>query len=143
MQPSAMVLDANDKLWVLTDGGGDNSPSLYRIDARARTVEKRFRFNEGDLPRDLQLDGAGRTLYFINNSVWRMPVTAESLPDEPFLEYNRTIYYALTVNPVNGDVYVADAIDYQQPGRVYRFSSDGRQIDSFAVGIIPGSFCWL
>ena len=36
----------------------------------------------------------------------------------------------------------ADAIDYVQPGVVYRYSSEGKQLDKFTVGIIPGSFCW-
>ena len=47
-----------------------------------------------------------------------------------------------TVNPVNGEVYVADAIDYQQQGMIYRYSPEGKLIDEFYVGIIPGAFCW-
>ena len=53
-----------------------------------------------------------------------------------------TIYYGLTVNPANGEVYIADAIDYQQQGMIYRYSLDGELIDEFYVGIIPGAFCW-
>jgi len=48
----------------------------------------------------------------------------------------------LTVDPKNGDVYVADAIDYQQDGIVYRYTKEGKLIDQFYVGIIPGAFCW-
>ncbi len=53
-----------------------------------------------------------------------------------------TIYYGLTVNPDNGEVYIADAIDYQQQGMMYRYSPQGKLIDEFYVGIIPGAFCW-
>lgn len=149
LQPRSMVMDRFDKIWVMTDGGYDGSsygnepPALYRIDAQSRRIEARFGFEDGDWPGALHLDGSGETLYFINRSVWRMPVTATALPAEPFLEYNQTIYYGLTVNPVNSEVYVADAIDYSQPGRVYRFSPAGELLDSFIVGIIPGYFCWL
>lgn len=149
VQPSSMVLDANDKLWVLTDGGyegapsGHETPSLCRIDAASQIIEKRFSFREGSTPLDLQLDGPGQNLYFINGSVWRMSIDAGSLPAEPFLDSENTLYYSLTVNPVDGDVYVADAVDYVQPGRMYRYSSYGKLIDSFTVGIIPGAFCWL
>ncbi len=144
-QPSSMVIDKYDKIWVMTDGGyaGDETPALWRIDARTQSVEKRFALEEGGIASDLQLDGGGETLYYIDKSVWRMPVTAESIPAEPFLEYNGTIYYSLTIDPAGGEVYVADAIDYVQPGRIYRFSVSGELLDTFTVGITPGSFCWL
>lgn len=48
----------------------------------------------------------------------------------------------VTVSPKNGDVYVADAIDYQQQGMIYRYTEDGELVDEFYVGIIPGAFCW-
>ncbi|MDE7119376.1 MAG: YncE family protein, partial [Muribaculaceae bacterium] len=50
--------------------------------------------------------------------------------------------YGLTVNPRNGEVYVADAIDYQQQGMIYRYSTAGELIDQFYAGITPGAFCW-
>ncbi len=71
-----------------------------------------------------------------------MEVTADRVPVRPFHEYRDTKHYGLTVNPVNGEVYVADAIDYQQQGMIYRYSSDGKLIDEFYVGITPGAFCW-
>ncbi len=144
-QPSSMVLDARGKIWVLCEGSYDGAEpaALFRIDAATRTVEKRFAFGTGGIASDLALDGAGETLYYIDGSVWRMPVTAENLPSEPFLPYKDTLYYTLTVNPLSGEVYVADAIDYVQPGRVSRFSPEGELLDSFTVGITPGAFCWL
>ena len=71
-----------------------------------------------------------------------MSVTAETLPPKPFIPAEGTIYYGLTVDPYNGDVYIADAIDYQQQGMIHRYSSNAQLIDSFYVGIIPGAFCW-
>ena len=43
---------------------------------------------------------------------------------------------------MNGDVYVADAIDYVQNCVVLRYSAEGELLDTFTVGIIPGAFCW-
>jgi len=45
-------------------------------------------------------------------------------------------------NPETGEVYVADAIDYQQAGMISRYTALGEFVDSFYAGIIPGSFCW-
>lgn len=69
-------------------------------------------------------------------------VTADKFPVKPFLPYNNTLYYGLTINPVNSEVYIADAIDYVQNGVVLRYSPDGELLDEFYVGIIPGAFCW-
>lgn len=148
IQPASLVLDCNGKLWTVTDGGyegspyGYEAPSLWRIDAETFKVERRFDFRKGEHPSELQLNGAGDTLYWINDDIWRMEVSADNLPVRPFIEYSGTLYYGLTVNPVNGDVYVADAIDYDQNGTVLRYSPDGELTDSFTVGITPGAFCW-
>lgn len=148
IQPTSLAMDRNHKLWTVTDGGyegspyGHEAPSLYRIDATTFTVEKQFRFEFGDAPSEVQLNGAGDTLYWINDDIWRMDVEADRVPVRPFIEYSGTKYYGLTVDPVRGDVYVADAIDYQQPGMIYRYSPEGELLDSFYAGIIPGAFCW-
>ena len=148
IQPTSLVLDKNNKLWTITDGGyegspyGHEAPSLYKIDAETFTIEKEFRFSFGDAPSEVQLNGSGDMLYWINNDIWAMSVYDTRVPVRPFLPYQGTIYYGLTVSPYNGDVYIADAIDYQQQGKIYRYSTDGELIDQFYVGIIPGAFCW-
>lgn len=148
IQPASLCLDCNGKLWTVTDGGyagspyGHEAPTLCRIDARTRTVEKRFRFGLDDTPSRLALNGAGDTLYLINRSVWRLPVDADRFPAQPFIEDRGTIFYGITVNPSNSEVYVSDAIDYVQPGVILRYSPDGELLDEFRAGITPGSFCW-
>ena len=77
-----------------------------------------------------------------NDDIWEMDVNATTLPTTPFLPSKGTIYYGLTISPENGDVYVADAIDYVQQGKIYRYSASGDYIDEFYAGIIPGAFCW-
>ncbi len=148
IQPTSLVMDRYNKIWSVTDGGyegspyGYDAPSLYKIDAEAFTIEKEFRFNWGDAPSEVQLNGTKDKLYWINDDIWEMDVTAERVPAEPFLDSRGTIYYGLTIDPLNGDVYVADAIDYQQQGMILRYSSSGEELDKFYVGIIPGAFCW-
>ena len=148
IQPTSLVLDKYNKLWTLTNGGyegspyGYEAPALYRIDPETFEVEKQFTFKLGDSPSELQLNGGRDTLYWLSDDVWTMDVSASVLPGRPFLEYRGTKYYGLTVDPTNGEVYVADAIDYQQQGFIYRYSPAGKLIDEFYVGITPGAFCW-
>ncbi len=148
IQPRSLVLDKKGKLWALTDGGyegspyGYEAPCLYRIDPISFAVEKQFRFKLGSSPSELQLNGDGDKLYWLNDDVWSMDIDAERVPVRPFIETRGTKYYGLTVDPHSGEVYVADAIDYQQQGVIYRFNSTGVLVDEFYVGITPGAFCW-
>lgn len=148
VQPTSLVLDCNEKLWTITDGGyygspyGYEAPKLYCIDADKLTIEKEFEFNMGDYPSKLQLNGTKDKIYWINKDVWEMDVTAENVPAEPFLHSDYASYYGLTVCPRSGDIYISDAVDYMQQGIVYRYSKEGELIDEFYAGVIPGSFCW-
>ncbi len=148
IQPTSLMLDKNNKLWTITDGGyegspyGHESPSLYRIDTETFTIEQQFRFDFGDWPSEVQLNGTRDKIYWLNDDVWEMDVEADRVPVRPFLPYNGTLYYGLTIDPTSGDVYIADAIDYVQQGKVYRYSKDRELLDEFYVGIIPGAFCW-
>lgn len=148
IQPRCIVADRYGKVWVLTDGGYQGSPSGYeapalvRINPETLEVEKRMVFNLGDSPSSLRLDGSRSTLYWINNHVWKMDALSSSLPTVPLVMSRSTRYFGLAANPENSDVYVADAIDYQQAGIVYRYSAYGMPLDEFYTGVSPSSFCW-
>ncbi len=150
IQPRNIALDCNDKLWVLTDGGGWDqnpigyeAPALVRIDAKTFKIEKKFEFNLGDFCSKLCINGKKDSIFWINGDIWKMDVNASALPTESFLKSNGTYFYGLTVAPSSSEVYVADAIDYTQNGMIYRYSPEGNLIDQFSVGIIPGGFCWF
>lgn len=148
IQPTSLAEDCNGRLWTITDGGyegspyGYEAPSLCCIDTETFTVERRFQFALGEHPSEIQTNAAADVLYWINDDIWSMPVDAEMLPARPFVEYDGTIYYGLTVSPENGDVYVADAIDHVQNGVILRYSAEGQLLDTFTVGVSPGAFCW-
>ena len=148
IQPTSLTLDRNGKLWTITDGGfagspyGFEAPALYRIDPESFTIERQFSFRLGDAPSEIQINGSKDCLYWINDDIWAMDISAERLPVRPIIEARGTKYYGLTVSPTNGDIYIADAIDYQQQGVIYRYSAEGELKDEFYVGIIPGAFCW-
>lgn len=148
IQPRGLVADCRGKLWTITDGGVDGSPygtdtpALVRIDPESFTVEARYHFSPEATPAALQTNADGTRLYWIDEDVWTMDVTAERLPTSPAIPSRDTRYYGLTVSPTTGEIYVADAIDYQQQGMILRYNADGQLLDQFYVGITPGAFCW-
>ncbi len=157
-QPNSIVLDKNNKLWVLSDGGfsgipgGQEIPALTKINPETFSVEKTFNFPSVETsPARLTLNGTKDTLYFLNNSpsggnqyegVYEMSVNSENLPVEAFIPQGEKLFYGLGTDPATSDIYVSDAVDYLQKGIIYRFRSDGTPIDTFKTGIIPSYFCF-
>lgn len=144
LQPTSLVMDKNNKIWTVTDGGYKGSPygheasSLWCIDAKSRKVEKKFYFEMGSWASEIKLNGTKDTLYYINKGIWRMPITATQLPEKAFIPKENKLFYGINIDPKTSEIYAIDAIDYQQPGIVYRMTSKGELIDQFKVGIIPG-----
>lgn len=155
-QPKSIKIDRNNKLWAITDGGYASSegdfmnevPHLYRIDAKTRKVELDLPLENDEANVQIALNGRADTLYIINNDIYRMRATDNAFPASPFIsapvDANGTRHklYGIDVNPKNGEIYVADAIDYRQSGAVYRYAPDGSLIDQFRVGITPNHFAF-
>ena len=148
IQPNSLAADRKGRLWTITDGGYDGSPygfeapGLYCIDTHTFAIEKEYTFTLGQAPSELQTDASGTRLYWINDGIWSMDIDAERLPAFPLIESRDTKYYGLTIDPETDEIYVADAIDYQQPGMIYRYTPDGTLKEQFYAGVTPGAFCW-
>jgi YVTN family beta-propeller protein len=152
-QPNSMVLDRHHNLWVLTDGGwhgspyGYEAPGLLKIGAGSTEMQVVHRFEEGEYPKSLTINGSGDTLFFLNRHVYRMPVLEGAQP-EVFVQslYGDDPYggfYGLVVDPVTSEVYISDAVDFEQPGTVYRYAVSGEPVDTFRAGIAPRAFCFV
>jgi len=146
LQPNSMVLDKDNKLWILCDGGfdgiigGQEKASLYLIDHENVRVEETFRFeNISDSPIELTINDSGDKLFFLNNDVYSMDIDSENLPELPFIQSSNKNLYALYAT--ENRIYVTDARDYIQEGFIMRYMDNGRLVDSFQVGIVPGFFC--
>jgi hypothetical protein len=144
-EPLLIVIDKKLKIWVLCTGGFDNyePPTLLRLDPDLRMVEKVFTFRQGiDSPSRLCINPSGDTLYYLNNGVFRMPVSSSALPSEPLVTTNGHLFYGLGISQ-NGNVFVSDAVDYVQNGWVYQFNQNtGSLINTYTAGRIPGGFCF-
>lgn len=146
-QPKDILMDINEKIWVMCDGGfegsvlGEYTPSLLRIDPVTLTIEQKYVFPDNiDSPSQLTINSTRDTILFLNGGIFKMDVMSRYLPNKPFLSSNGNLFYSLDVDPANDDIYVADAIDYTQSAIIYRYSKNGVLLDSFYVGITPGDY---
>jgi DNA-binding beta-propeller fold protein YncE len=141
---NALQLDAEGMLWVLCSGNPDTDEpgGLYRVDPASRQVVRSLLFadnNMGQWPR-LAMNAARDTLYYLKEDVFRLPVAAMSAPGTPFIPSGGRTLYALGIDPRNSEVYVGDALDFQQRGQVYIYRPDGQERVQFSAGVIPNGF---
>jgi len=71
-----------------------------------------------------------------------MATNQATTDNTPFIVLDDRPYYGLAVDPVTSHIYIADAMDYVQQGKVFRFTPRGDPVDTLTTGINPGFFCF-
>ncbi len=152
-QPNSLIIDKNNKLWVLSDGGANNDsiPKLTIVNPENMQIEKVFEFeSSANSPNHLSINKTGDTIYFLNSSwsgdvnnggVYAMPINSENLPENSIIQQNNQLFYSMSVSE-ESIIYLTDAIDFAQNGVLYRYQTNGNLLDTFSVGIIPGDFAF-
>lgn len=144
-EPESMVTDKNNNLWILCNGGyaRNNYAKLIRVNTITDIVEKEFQFSTKQLsPTCLQIDGSGETLYFLERGVHQMEINSSELPVTPLIPESGHFFYKLSINPVNNDILLTDAIDYQQSGYLLYYNKEGALVSEHTADIAPASMCY-
>lgn len=146
VEPESMVIDKNNILWVLCNGGWtrEHFAELVGIDINTKSVVRKYVFpSKQDSPSSLCINGDGDILYYLNRGVMCMDIDSQQLPSVPLIPEMSHYFYKLQVDPVYGDIFITDAVDYQNKGFVYRFTSNGELISGYQAGIIPGFMYYI
>jgi hypothetical protein len=142
---NSIVQDKNNMLWVLCSGDPDHSinAGIYKVNPLTNDVE----FSINNMPPTgifgatrLVINGSKNMLYWLNTDVFSLDINATALPAQPFVKSNNNKFYGLGADPVSGDVYMSDAIDFVQRSNTYRYNSAGTYKGVFKTGISTNSF---
>ena len=142
--PKDIRKDIQGRLWVLCEGKippGETAGSIYVINPSDRSVVRSM--TAGTTTQHLsrlQINSDGDRLYFLNNGVMQMSINDVAFPNSAFIPAGGRLYYGLGIHPTDESIWVSDAMDYVQKGRVYRYSSGGQEVGFFNVGVSPGGF---
>lgn len=140
---NSIVEDRTGNLWVLcggTDGG------LFHMNPSERKVIKKYAIgsNSDEIPAELHINRSKDTLYYLYQGVFCLPVSEQQLSNQPLIPQKKNqTYYSLGIDPNNGQIYVGDAVNFDQKGVIYRYNTNANPLDSFRVGVIPGEFIFL
>lgn len=135
--PSGIQQSNDGHIWILTSGGyNQDIPNLVEYDGS--TIVRILPFNTiADNPSQLRYNKKANKLYYLNGGVYSFDPLNSTLPSSSIISPNSAVFYGLGIDPNNSDIYVTDAVDYVQQGRVLRFDSTYNAIDTFNTGIIP------
>ncbi len=137
-----LEIDHTGQLWVSCSADlQTNRPgAFHRIDPMTWTVTKTIHFPDGTGPSDIEMSADGTVLYYLDTDLYAINIEADSLPECPVVSAEGGLFYGLGIDPNNGDIYVADAIDYVQRGVILRYNKSGESLDEWRGGVIPAAF---
>lgn len=129
--------DAYGNLWALCWGNTslNIAPSLVKISPSQELTT--FVFPSNASPSRLTISQDKQALFWLNQHVYKMPVTKNELSVTPFINAEGRNFYNLMVHPENNQIWLTDAKDYVQKGEVLQFSPDAQLLNTYKVGIIP------
>jgi hypothetical protein len=140
-EPVSLIVDGNNKLWVLTTGGWQvEAPKLVRVNPATLAIEQTLNFGSADsYPGNLSTNMAGDMLYYVDGGVYAVATSATQLPSSPLVS---GFFYKLGIDKAENHIYATDPLDYNSNGKVYRYTLTGTAIDTLSVGLIPGNLCF-
>jgi hypothetical protein len=139
INPNSMVLDKNDKLWILTSGEtGIESSKITQYDINTLSSIKTFIFSSSsDTPSRLVINKKKDKLYFLNGSVYEQSVSNVILGPALIFQKSMENFYGLYICMYTNEIYITNAKNYSQTGEVIRMDSLGTVIDNITTGINP------
>jgi YVTN family beta-propeller protein len=142
---NSICLDKNNKLWILC--GGDyftsTTSSIFRIDPATFSQEILYLFPPDVYLNRMTINASKDVLYYLNTNVYKMSIDDLNLPTTEFINANGKNFYSIGFNNSSNTLYVGDAVDFQQAGRVYMFAENGTDRGNFGTGTNPGNFLFL
>jgi hypothetical protein len=134
-----LVLDKNGDIWVIcrgfsnfTDPTKNTKGSLHKIVGN-KSVFSTPLSNDAN---GLVINSTKDNLYFMmDGQVFEWNATnTNSAPKS----INNGFYYAISLDPQNDQLYLADSKDFQQKGEVKVINTQGNAIKTINAGVIPG-----
>lgn len=140
-QPQSIQIDRDGIVWVLCDGGFDKNDrelaSIYKIDPNTKKAWLAYTFPDISMsPSRLRMNEDGSHLYFLNKSVWRFTSHETKIEPNEIIRAEESSYYGLNISK-DGMIWVTDAKNFVDQGRILSFDSSGEKNSEYATGIIP------
>jgi YVTN family beta-propeller protein len=149
--PLSFEIDHNERLHVICTGSYNNYEDpdddipggIWNIDPQSHSVIDSMVLEETFFPGELKISKSYG--YFIEGKkVVRYDTQALSITDSTFIVFPATSNpYHINVNEESQEVFVLDAVDYQNFGELCIYNLDGKEKYRYNVGVIPGYISFI
>ncbi|WP_417214180.1 DUF5074 domain-containing protein [Bizionia sp.] len=138
--PNSIVAD-HDYLYVLCGGkeawtGEETLGKLYRIDLSDFSEMDVYNFATGEHPNFLQVDN-GQAYYVVDNNIYNFDFTGGLPSTELINTASEGVVLAYGLSLLDNVLYLSDAENYVNDGKVVTYNTTGTFQNSYTVGIIP------
>jgi YVTN family beta-propeller protein len=139
--PGSMLIDNVGKLWVACSGIPEENlkGALQSIDTETHTITNTIEFNATTFA-NIAINKEKSTIYLVNEHVWKIDLSEAVFPQTPFISSEGRLLYGINIDSSNNDIYLSDAIDYVQRGKVMQYNLEGVLKNTYDAGIIPSGF---
>jgi DNA-binding beta-propeller fold protein YncE len=131
--PQEFEEDDNGNIWVVCTSG-----SLIKLNASLNGIENEIALDD-EILGDIDFD-KGLIYFYSKGEILYIDTSGNTTIFTTEIKVEMEAPYAFAVDPVSGDFYLGDALDFSSEGLVIRYSNDGELIDTFESGIIPTQF---
>ena len=133
-------VDFHENLVILQQEGFFNA-GLWRVD-RDKQRKRLLSFPSGEEISLLTGHASRPEFYFLREGdLYRAAMSADSLFGlRQWQELELMAPYGLNLDPFSGDVYLSEALDFDQDSRIYRWNEAGEKLDEFTGGRITNGF---
>lgn len=143
--PVSLAADSYGHVYVLSLGDFDKiKPGMTIIDNVTDAVKSQTVLNLGyNIP--IAVNGDFAYYFTADNKIAVFNTKTQTAAQANFITDGTVITtpYAITADPLTGEVFVSDAKDYSSNGALYAFDKNGKKEYSIVTGISPGKITLL
>lgn len=128
---NSLAISGEKEIWALTDGNPEDS----LLGWQGANWQKTSRYGLGKNSGFLRSNATEDSLYWLQESqVWQLSLDGGA-PGKSFSSGLQTPY-GFNLDPYRGELYLCDALDFNQASVIYRMSRSGNLLDSLRTGPI-------
>lgn len=138
--PHTFVVDRLDRFYVICGGFTDSDDPDNNRTGGIVDLENQAGITVRNFPEQAAISSDRNTIYLLGSDGLAIQPAGEPTQDSTLISGP---YYALGVQPVSGNIYLANAGDFTSPGSIEVYNIAGQPVETLPAGVIPGDIHFI